>query len=252
MINILIKLIAAHLIGDFLLQTDRLCGMKYSDNTSRRLIGLGIHSGIQAILSYLFIAEWTLWKIPLVIFISHFIIDYVKVVCHGRRLPALVADQLAHYMVITGLWGFLCLKGYGNVSTSYLPLSFWPILTSYIAVLAPSSILIKSFIEYEGWIPKASRVLTPAETMQQEELLKGLPNAGKWIGYLERILILTFIYTGNIEGVGFLLAAKSVFRFGELNRTRDIKVTEYVLIGTFVSFTIAIVIGYGVNWLIGG
>ena len=79
--------------------------------------------------------------------------------------------------------------------------------------------------------------------------LKGLPNAGKWIGYLERILILTFIFTGNIEGVGFLLAAKSVFRFGELNRAKDIKTTEYVLIGTFASFTISIMLGFGVDWL---
>ena len=47
-----------------------------------------------------------------------------------------------------------------------------------------------------------------------------------------------------------LLPAKSVFRFGDLNRTKDIKVAEYVLIGTFVSFTIAIVIGFSVIWLI--
>lgn len=71
----------------------------------------------------------------------------------------------------------------------------------------------------------------------------------KTLKYLERILILTFIFTGNIEGVGFLLAAKSVFRFGELNRAKDIKTTEYVLIGTFTSFTIAIMLGFGVDWL---
>ncbi len=60
---------------------------------------------------------------------------------------------------------------------------------------------------------------------------------------------MTFIFTGNIEGVGFLLAAKSVLRFGELNRAKDIKTTEYVLIGTFASFTIAIMLGFGVDWL---
>ncbi len=46
-----------------------------------------------------------------------------------------------------------------------------------------------------------------------------------------------------MEAVGFLLAAKSIFRFGELNKAKEIKVTEYVLIGTFASFTIAVVIG---------
>lgn len=243
MMTILIKLIAAHLIGDFLFQTDKICELKYSNKLCKRLTGLGVHSGIQAILSYIFIAEWTLWIVPLVIFFCHFIIDFVKVVCKGKRLPALIVDQLAHYIVIIVLWWSLCSGCCGSISAHDYSLSFWAILTSYIAILAPTSILIKSFIEFEGWMP--------CQSLSPEEALHGLPNAGKWIGYLERILILTFIYTGNIEGIGFLLAAKSVFRFGELNRAQDIKVTEYVLIGTFVSFTIAIIIGFGVKWLVG-
>lgn len=79
---------------------------------------------------------------------------------------------------------------------------------------------------------------------------RSLPNAGKWIGYLERILILTFILTGNAEGIGFLLAAKSVFRFGELSKAQDIKTTEYVLIGTLASFTVAILVGFATLLLI--
>ncbi len=244
MITVLIKLIAAHLIGDFLLQTDKMCKMKYSKRISKRLIGLGIHSGIQAILSYVFIAEWSLWIVPVFIFISHFVIDFIKAACNGKRLPAFLLDQLAHYIAIFSLWWLLCIRGWSSIPSSYLSLSYWAILTSYIAVLVPTSILIKSFMEFEGWIPSQS--LSTVES--QEESLQGLPNAGKWIGYLERVLILTFVFSGNIEGIGFLLAAKSVFRFGELNRTRDIKVTEYVLIGTLASFTIAIIIGFGVKW----
>ena len=77
----------------------------------------------------------------------------------------------------------------------------------------------------------------------------GLPDAGKWIGFLERILILTFILTDSTEGIGFLLAAKSIFRYGDLNKARDIKTTEYVLVGTLTSFTIAILTGYAVKCL---
>jgi len=57
------------------------------------------------------------------------------------------------------------------------------------------------------------------------------------------VLIVTFIMLGHWEGVGFLLAAKSIFRYGSLNKARDIKATEYVLVGTLTSFTIAILIG---------
>lgn len=54
---------------------------------------------------------------------------------------------------------------------------------------------------------------------------------------------------GSYEGVGFLLAAKSVFRFGELNKAKEIQTTEYVLIGTFASFTIAILTGIAITHL---
>ena len=48
---------------------------------------------------------------------------------------------------------------------------------------------------------------------------------------------------GCMEGIGFLLTAKSVFRFGELTKAKEVKITEYVMIGTLSSFTIAILLG---------
>ena len=95
-------------------------------------------------------------------------------------------------------------------------------------MLKPSSILLGLFLKQ--WTP-------PSFNSQS------LPKAGQRIGYIERILILTFVHVGSFDGVGFLLAAKSVFRFGELNKAKEIQTTEYVLIGTFASFTIAILIG---------
>ncbi|MDK2969458.1 MAG: hypothetical protein PWQ65_561, partial [Bacteroidota bacterium] len=40
-----------------------------------------------------------------------------------------------------------------------------------------------------------------------------------------------------------LVAAKSVFRFGDLKDSGNRKLTEYILIGTLLSFGIAIVTG---------
>ena len=73
--------------------------------------------------------------------------------------------------------------------------------------------------------------------------LETLQNAGKWIGILERLMIFGFILLGKWEGIGFLLAAKSVFRFGDLKDARDMKLTEYVLIGTLLSFGMAMLLG---------
>jgi hypothetical protein len=56
--------------------------------------------------------------------------------------------------------------------------------------------------------------------------------------------------TNYITAVGFLFAAKSIFRIGDLRPGHNLKLTEYVLIGTFSSFFIAITVGEGVRFLI--
>lgn len=66
---------------------------------------------------------------------------------------------------------------------------------------------------------------------------RGFPDGGKLIGQLERFLIFLFVMTGQIEGVGFLVAAKSVFRFGELSDHKNRLEAEYITIGTLMSFS---------------
>jgi hypothetical protein len=44
------------------------------------------------------------------------------------------------------------------------------------------------------------------------------------------------------NGIGFLIAAKSVLRFSEIKEPGQRKVAEYVIIGTFLSFGWALVV----------
>lgn len=78
-----------------------------------------------------------------------------------------------------------------------------------------------------------------------------LQNAGKYLGIMERLLVYTLVLTGNIGAVGFLLAAKSVFRFGDLRQAQDRKLTEYVMIGTLLSFGIALILGLTTRAILG-
>jgi len=73
---------------------------------------------------------------------------------------------------------------------------------------------------------------------------RGLPKAGLLIGRLERFLILLFVFSDSLTGVGFLLTAKSVFRFGDISDDETHRRTEYYLIGSLASFTLAISLGY--------
>lgn len=79
----------------------------------------------------------------------------------------------------------------------------------------------------------------------------GLKDGGRIIGYLERLLIFVFIVSGQFAGVGFLVAAKSIFRFGELKDSENRKQAEYIIIGTFTSFLLAIVVSLIVQALLG-
>ena len=59
------------------------------------------------------------------------------------------------------------------------------------------------------------------------------------------MLILFFVFNNRYEAIGFLIAAKSFIRFsGAEPRTRAL--TEYILIGTFISFGIAVLVGAGI------
>ena len=69
-------------------------------------------------------------------------------------------------------------------------------------------------------------------------------HSGGIIGIAERSLMILFVVLGQYEAIGFLVAAKSILRFGESN-SGDEK-SEYVLTGTLLSLIIALVLGLAV------
>ena len=77
-----------------------------------------------------------------------------------------------------------------------------------------------------------------------------LENAGTYIGIFERLLVFIFIIINQFGAVGFLLASKSILRISKDSDEEGRKKTEYVLVGTLISFFIAILIGLTTKWLI--
>lgn len=231
----LVKLLFAHILSDFILQTDRMNrGKRVKER--KRYSYLFLHGMIYSVTAYLIIAQWTNWVIPLVIFVSHIMIDFIK----GQfkdDIRTFIYDQIAHMSVIVALWALTDVNAgclWTAIMSAMNNIKFICCLTAYLLVLKPTSIFLQLFIK--RWTPDT-----------KTEIGKSLPNAGQWIGYIERILILTFVLADSVEGVGFLLAAKLILCFGELHDAQDIKVMEYVLIGTLFSFAVAILVGYGVK-----
>lgn len=111
--------------------------------------------------------------------------------------------------------------------------NFLKILMAALFLTTPASIFIKILLS--SWTPVPETI----SNIQTESL----SSAGKYIGILERLLVFTFIMVNHWEGVGFMVAAKSVFRFSDLAQAKQRKLTEYVLIGTLLSFGMAVLTG---------
>ncbi|MEC6797442.1 DUF3307 domain-containing protein, partial [Photobacterium sp. S4TG1] len=107
------------------------------------------------------------------------------------------------------------------------------IIFGYLLILKPTSIVIGSVLQK----------YPISDTNTNNIGINGLVAGGELIGYLERVLILTFTLVGSYAAVGFVLAAKSIFRFGELNKSNDRGMTEYVLIGSLLSVVITTLVG---------
>lgn len=232
--ELLIRLLIAHMLGDFVFQNQKMVQRKESGGA--RSGALYLHVGIHAILALVF--SWTFnghWWVAGIILASHYSIDLLKLSLKKSISPqkAFFADQGAHILVIVLLsitWG-----GW----TPVLPKDprIWITLASGIFLLHPSSVIIRILIS----------PYTPKTEIEEGESLRF---AGTYIGMLERLLVFVFIASNHWEGVGFLIAAKSVFRFSDLTQAKDRKLTEYVLIGTLLSFGLAITAGLIWQWAI--
>ena len=223
------KLILAHIIGDFILQSNSWVADKEKKQLKSQYLYL--HVLIHAVLSFIFLWDINLWWIPVLIGITHFIIDALKLQFQKPKTRKLwfFIDQALHILVILGISVFVKEINFEIFNNSEL-LKY---LTAAVFLTTPASMMIKILLS--SWSP-----ITVEHSKVQTE---SLTNAGKYIGILERLLVFVFIVVNHWEGVGFLIAAKSVFRFSDLAEAKQRKLTEYIMIGTLLSFGIAVLLG---------
>ena len=224
---IFIKLLLAHLVGDFILQPTRWVLHKQSNKITSKFLYL--HVLLHFVLYMLVLWNLSLWKIAAAVAVLHFIIDLLKLYANdmfkNKSIPFFI-DQALHIIVL------YCCAFYADLYAHTLALFEnldWYLITAIVFVTFPASIIMGKILE--------------GMSNQIETDHKSLPNAGKYIGIIERLFVLIFIVIGRWEVIGLLIAAKSVFRFNDLKERNNRKLTEYILIGTLVSFGLAILAG---------
>lgn len=234
---VLVKLFLAHILGDFLLQPNSWVQDK--EHKKHKSPYLYLHILLHGVLALIVINNLDFIGFAIILAITHGIIDYLKLLFQKKKTKRIwfMADQSLHLLVITGISWLYTLHSTDPFNCELiLDNSFWFLLTGILFLTKPTSILIKTIIS----------IWTPESKNSNDQ---SLSNAGNYIGILERLFVFSFIITGHFEAIGFLLAAKSIFRFGDLKEAKDRKLTEYVLIGTLLSFGIAIATGLIVTHL---
>lgn len=224
-LNILLSMILSHFITDFVLQSDKMVMEKNSKSWKSAYLLLHI---LITFLTALFFTRNLIFSIFVSIF--HYFIDILKVELTNKKkwneIKRLTFDQFLHILSILISWYFITFYNinFGIDLANKLMRNnhFILYLLSYILVVFPYSYVVK---------------MSTIPFFTKEMDTNTVSNAGKYIGIFERILIITFIYLGELSSIGFLIAAKSILRFTD----NDKKQTEYVLIGSLISYVLAII-----------
>lgn len=221
----------AHLVGDYILQWDRLAQWK-----SQELRGVLVHSlivfGVTWLFALPFAPGW--WEGIIFIGVIHFIIDALP---HWIKLPfspiaRFLLDQALHVIVIV-----VALAAGG-----FLDLSAWP--TQVVGVLEEQYVLAYAlgyaFLTMPAWVLLkflGYRVLKGCGPMFPDGI-------NKYFGIGERLLITTLVLMGSFLLVPLAALPRLVLEWPNL---LDGDRRPVLLFELLVGFTLAVAVGIGLR-----
>lgn len=224
----LYKLIAlhtiAHLLADYTFQSKKTAASKDKKGFKSKYLKwhILIVFSCHTVLSF----DYEFIPFSIGIALMHWLIDGCKPLVLKSKLSrgAFFIDQLLHL----GAYVMACVLYYNSVKWNIIfspevSLKLLILVTLFLFLTKPSNIIIREIFNLFD--------ISFSNSKGQD-----LPNAGKLIGITERWMVLVFVLIGQFSAVGFLIAAKSILRF----KDGDLIKTEYVLIGTMLSFSLAI------------
>jgi hypothetical protein len=222
--NSLITLqLAAHLLADFNFQSQKWCDAKDAKIFSKEHL---YHTLVVFVCSWILSFSLAFWWAAVLITIIHLGIDSIKSYFAQKKIwerYLFFIDQLLHVAsIVSVVWLF------SKCQSIDFPVSAQDIFIVFalIACTKSSNIFIKKYMEANDILPVEKGSHT---------LLK----AGRIIGSLERIVSFILIAFNQFAAVGFIMAAKSILRFKDTDTAKS----EYLLIGSLLSFGIAILLG---------
>jgi hypothetical protein len=236
----------AHLLTDFVFQTTHLVEQKQRRKLSAYLLHGLIHY-LSAVIIAGFVLRGSLFLLRTHLVIAaltlvHLLIDFAKMQL-ARKYPlrdgawAYVSDQLLHFLTVgVAAWLLSPAAPFSLLSAPVqevrnMPNKFLAVPVVYLTVVFGGGYLIRLLVSSLAYGVKSH---SPEKASEQ------LQNAGLYIGWLERFLVVTALLLQSPATVGLILTAKSIARYPEFKSERF---AEYFLIGTLLSLSLAILGG---------
>jgi hypothetical protein len=241
-LKLALSILLAHLLGDLPLQTESIVRGKakgipaYLWHGAIHLLVLALSVAVFAGLEWL--PRGWFWVLSLLYVIAHLGIDGIKqkLLASARiadSASVYILDQALHVCTMAILAWALARPSWVSIRSEFS----WAPATGEKVLLAGIVYLMVVF--GGGYVIRyltrnlAAGIEKPGETPEQVE------NAGMYIGWLERFLVVTAIIVQSPSMVGLILTGKSIARFPELKE----RFAEYFLIGTLLSIGLAVLGG---------
>lgn len=243
--KLFLALYLAHLVTDFVLQSDSVVtGKNLGSWRSYLWHGLLYYATTLAVVIIMNPNLVRIWRFEIAVIalcVVHLVLDRTKASLVtakwvGDGVKSFAADQILHLLTVIG-------------ATVLINRPSWQAVLPYLDRIreAQDKILLVAVIYAlvvfgSGYFIRY--LISPLWTTVSEESSghhDEVVNAGLYIGWLERFLALTAIFLQSPGTVGLIFAAKSIARYPELKSPG--KFVEYFLIGTLLSISMAILGG---------
>jgi hypothetical protein len=240
----LVPLLTAHLLADFVFQTDEDVARKHRPGILLK------HVLIVTASSYVLLGRPDAWLPIVVIFSTHLIIDYLKIRIGRDNLTAFTVDQVAHLLVIAALAAAPAIGSTSSLWESLFGNGYYILLvfaSGVIVVIGVGAVVVGKAVD-----PFLLQMRSTHQESKERPIPRhGFEQGGRLIGQLERALILLFVLANQLSAVGFLIAAKSILRIGEVKDRSHRMEAEYIIIGTLVSFLWGLAAAFATQWMLG-
>ncbi|MCL2826083.1 MAG: DUF3307 domain-containing protein [Eggerthellaceae bacterium] len=252
---VLMLALIMHLLADFYFQTDSMATGKLTKG--KQLIKHLLVYGICMIIAVLpFLSQVPLWTAGaawVLLAGSHTLIDCVK----GKLLKMRCTTGSSAQQRTRAMWVFFLDQALHLICVA-LVLLLIPFDTSYFGYGAIDQVIGSALFCHIVTVvllflfllkPSAITVRLVLGSVQNdaEDEDPGIEKAGTMIGILERLIIAVFALCGQPAAIAFVIAAKSLARFKQLENRAF---AERYLVGTLTSTLLALVASLGAQYFL--